>query len=123
LTRDPASRTTPGGQTVCELGLALNRKFRDKAGGEREESLFVDVSVWGKTGEACARCLRKGSQVLVEGRLKMDQWEKDGQKRSKIVVIADNVVFLGEKPRQESADDQRGDGPAADQSNQADIPF
>lgn len=94
LTRDPEKRVTPSGMAVVELRLAVNRRYKSNTGEERDEVCYLDVTVWGRTGEACAEYLRKGSSVLVEGRLKMDQWEKDGQKRSKISVVAEVVQFL-----------------------------
>ena len=106
-TRDPEKRSTPSGQVVVELGLAVNRRFKSNSGEDREEVCFVDVTVWGKTAEMCAESLRKGSQVFVEGRLKLDQWEKDGQKRSKMGVVAENVQFLDRR-----RDAEYGDAPA-----------
>lgn len=93
-TRDPDKRSTPAGMTVTELGIAVNRRHKSSNGEEREEVCFVNVTVWGKTGDLCAEYLRKGSPVFVEGRLKLDEWEKDGQKRSKMGVVAENVQFL-----------------------------
>ena len=72
-------------------------RSKGKDGEKKDDCLFVDVTVWGKTAESCAEYLDKGSEVLVEGRLKMEQWEKDGQKRSKIGVVASNVQFLGRR--------------------------
>lgn len=107
-TRDPEKRSTPSGLVVVELGLAVNRRFKSSSGEDREEVCFVDVTVWGKTAELCAEYLRKGSPVFIEGRLKLDQWEKDGQKRSKMGVVAENVQFL-DRPRREA---EYGDAPA-----------
>ena len=99
LTRDPEKRYTPSGMAVSELGMAVNRKYKANSGEEREETCFVNVTVWGKTAEMCAEYLRKGSQFFVEGRLKLDEWEKDGQKRSKLGVVAERVQFLDSRPR------------------------
>lgn len=107
-TRDPEKRSTPSGLVVVELGLAVNRRFKSSSGEDREEVCFVDVTVWGKTAELCAENLRKGSPVFIEGRLKLDQWEKDGQKRSKMGVVAENVQFL-DRPRRDA---EFGDAPA-----------
>lgn len=98
LTRDPDLRSTPSGSAVCELGLAMNRRYTVN-GQDREESCFVDVTVWGKSGENCKRFLEKGSPVLVEGRLQLDQWEDrdGGGKRSKLRVVAETVQFLGSR--------------------------
>lgn len=95
LTRDPELRYTPGGASVTTLGLAINQKY--KQGEEwKEDTCFVDITVWGKQGENCAEYLSKGRPVFVEGRLNFRSWEtEDGQKRSKLDVVAFNVQFLG----------------------------
>ncbi len=96
LTRDPDLRYTPSGAAVCELGLAMNRRFTVN-NQEREETCFVDVTVWAKSAENCKRFLEKGSPVMVEGRLQLDTWEdrEGGGKRSKLRVVAEQVQFLG----------------------------
>ncbi|HMP77257.1 MAG TPA: single-stranded DNA-binding protein [Kiritimatiellia bacterium] len=94
LTRDPEKRSTPSGMAVAELGMAVNRRYKASNGEDREETCFLNVTVWGKTAELCAEYLRKGSPLFVEGRLKLDEWEKDGQKRSKLGVVAERVQFL-----------------------------
>ncbi|MEE2857998.1 MAG: single-stranded DNA-binding protein [Planctomycetota bacterium] len=97
LTRDPELRMTPGGTAVCDLGLASNRRYR-KQGDEQlqEETCFVTVTVWGRQAENCNQYLSKGKQVVVEGRLKYDQWtDKDsGKNRNKLTVVADRVHFM-----------------------------
>ena len=94
LTKDPVLRTIPSGAQVCDMTLATNRTFL--VGGEkREETCFIDVAVWGKQGEACGKFLKKGRPVLIEGRLVLQQWEKDGEKRSKHIITAERVQFLG----------------------------
>lgn len=95
LTRDPELRKTPSGMAVAEASLAINRRYRSSPGEDREEVCFVNVTVWGKSAEAMARYTQKGATVLVEGRLKLDEWEKDGQKRSRLGVVAERVQFLG----------------------------
>ena len=96
LTRDPELRRTQGGQSVCELGIAMNRTARSRDGQEREETCFVDVVVWGKPGEACQKYLSRGRSVFIEGRLTLDQWESDnGEKKSRLRVIAEHVNFIG----------------------------
>jgi single-strand DNA-binding protein len=94
LTRDPDVRHIPSGAAVATLGLAINRRYRDNSGKDKEEVVFVDVTVWDRTAENCGQYLTKGSPVLVEGRLKLDQWEKDGKKQSKLSVVAERVQFL-----------------------------
>ncbi len=96
LTRDPDYKQLASGQAVCRLGLATNRQFKNKQTGSMvQEVCFVDIDVWGFQAESCNQYLRKGSSVLVEGRLKFDTWEdQSGQTRSKHSVVADRVVFL-----------------------------
>jgi len=100
LTRDPEVRALPGGQTVCEIGMACNRSYaKGGAGGEKvEEVTFVDVSFWGRTGEIIAEHLHRGDPIFVEGRLTFRSWEaKDGSKRSKLSVTGENFQFVGGK--------------------------
>ena len=100
LTRDPEVRFTPSGMAVAQLGLAINRRFKDPKSNEvREEVTFVDVDVFGKQAEIAGQYLAKGRPVLVEGRLKLDQWEdkQTSQKRSKLKVVANRIQFLGSK--------------------------
>jgi single-strand DNA-binding protein len=95
LTRDPETRHTQGGSSVTNFGLAVNRSYRRKDSDETvEETTFVDVEAWGKTGETFARYMKKGRQAYVEGRLKLDTWEKEGQKHSKIRVVMEEFQFL-----------------------------
>jgi len=97
LTRDPVLRYTPNNQAVCDFGLAAGRKFKTASGEEREETVFVDCSVWAKGGEIFHQYMKKGKQVFIEGRLKLDQWDDKttGQKRSKLTVVVENFQFLG----------------------------
>jgi single-strand DNA-binding protein len=99
LTRVPELRYTPGGAAVCEFGLAMNRKYTSN-GQEKEETCFVNITVWGKQGESCQRYLEKGSLALVEGRLQYDQWDDrdTGKKRSTLRVVAERVQFVGGRP-------------------------
>ncbi|HMP89175.1 MAG TPA: single-stranded DNA-binding protein [Kiritimatiellia bacterium] len=95
LTKDPEVRHTPGGQAVSDLRIAINRKYKDNTGKDREEVVYVSITVWGRQAETCGQYLSKGSPILVEGRLKLDEWEKDGQKQSRLGVVAERVQFLG----------------------------
>jgi len=95
LTRDPELRQTPNGQNVCSFSLALNRSYKDKTGEWQEATDYVDVVAWGPLGERVAQYLTKGRPALVNGRLQSRNWEQDGQKRSKVEVIAQDVTFLG----------------------------
>lgn len=104
LTKDPEVRFLPSGKAVTELRLAINNKYKTASGEEREETVFVGVVVWGKQGEACGQYLSKGSPLLVEGRLQYDEWEKDGQKVSRLRVVADRTQFIGAPKRAEYSD-------------------
>jgi len=96
LTRDPELRYTPGGTAVANLGLAVNRRFKDSSGELKEEVCFLTVTVWDKQASACCQYLTKGRPVFVEGVLQSRFWEtSDGQKRSAIDVRAERVQFLG----------------------------
>lgn len=95
LTRDPEMRVTPNGLSICKLGLAVNRNYTTRDGERREETTFVDVDAFDKQAEVIAKYMNKGSPILVEGRLKFDQWESDGQKRSKLSVVLDRFEFVG----------------------------
>ena len=127
LTRDPEVRYTPQGTAVANFSLAVNRTYRTKEGEKKEEVCFVDIETWGRQAETCGEYLKKGSPVLVEGRLKLDTWEtKEGQKRSKHKISAIRVQFLPRgtsAPQDEAApppapyeEDARGDFPSPDES-------
>lgn len=122
LTRDPSLKTTPGGTTVCELSLAVNS--REKKNGEWiDRADFFDIVVFGGQADACGQYLSKGSPAAVDGRLRLDRWEKDGQKHSKIRIIADGVQFLptGQQGSGRSAQDDQADFDFT--STDDDIPF
>lgn len=95
LTRDPELRQTPNGQSVTSFSLALNRSYKGADGNWQEATDYVDVVAWGPLGERVAQYLNKGRPCLVNGRLQSRQWEQEGQKRSKIEVVAQDVTFLG----------------------------
>ena len=101
LTRDPELRYVPSGTAVATFTVAVNRVYTSQAGEKKEEVSFIRIVVWGRRAEVCGEYLSKGSPVFVEGRLQSRSWEgQDGQKRSTMEVIADNVQFLrggGEK--------------------------
>lgn len=101
LTKDPELRYTSGGTAICNLGLAINRKYTQN-NEQKEEVCFVTISVWSKQAENCTEYLSKGSSVLVEGRLRQNNWEtEDGQKRSRLEVVAESVQFLSKRQKQE----------------------
>ena len=97
LTRDPELRYLQNGKAVAKFSVATNRTWTTESGEKKEEVTFIDCDCFGKTAENLAKYLRKGSSLLVEGRLKLDQWDDKttGQKRSKLGVMAENVTFLG----------------------------
>jgi single-strand DNA-binding protein len=146
LTRDPELRVTPKGTAICQFSLAVNRKFRDEAGADREEVTYVDIEAWGKSGENIAKYCTKGRPLFVEGRLRLDQWEDKTtkEKRSRMKVVCDNFQFLGsgraeggasgpggaeggEQPRYNSPAPRPGAArpaaPAAQENLDEDVPF
>jgi single-strand DNA-binding protein len=99
-TRDPEVRYTPKGTAVAEIGLAVNRVYTADNGEKREETTFVDVTLWGRQAEIAGEYLKKGRPVFIEGRLQMDTWDdkQTGQKRSKLKVVAEGMQLLGSRP-------------------------
>lgn len=95
LTRDPELRAIPSGQQVCSFSLALNRSYKGSDGNWQEATDYIDVVAWGPLGERVAQYLSKGRPCLVNGRLQSRSWEQEGQKRSKVEVVAQDVTFLG----------------------------
>ena len=134
LTRDVDLKYTQGGTAVTELGLAVNDRVK-RNDEWVEETTFVDVTLWGRTAEVAGEYLSKGSSVLIEGRLKLHQWEQDGQKRSKLRVTAERMQMLGGRggsggggggssSHGDSSHADHGDAPAMAESTPADdIPF
>lgn len=97
LTRDPELRQIPSGQSVVNFSLALNRSYKAQDGEWQEATDYIDVVAWGPLGERVAQYVTKGRPVLVNGRLQSRSWEQDGQKRSKVEVVAQDVTFLGSR--------------------------
>jgi single-strand DNA-binding protein len=97
LTRDPEIKYTPKGTAIANIGLAVNRVYSNDQGEKTEETTFIDVELWGRTAEIAQEYLRKGRPVLIEGRLKLDQWDdkQTGQKRSKLRVVGEAMQLLG----------------------------
>jgi single-strand DNA-binding protein len=108
LTRDPDLRYVANNMAVTDIGLAVNDRRKNANGEWIEETTFVDVTLWGRTAEVASEYLGKGSPVLIEGRLKLDTWEKDGQKRSKLRVVGERMQMLGQR----GAGGGQGGGPA-----------
>lgn len=94
LTRDPDLRQTPNGQSVCSFSLALNRSYKDQSGEWQDSTDYVDVVAWGSLAERVGQYMAKGRRCLVQGRLQSRNWEQEGQKRSKVEVLANDVTFL-----------------------------
>lgn len=139
LTRDPESRTTPQGVTVCNFSIATSRAWKDQQGNPQERTEFHNIVAWRRLGEICAQYLAKGRQIYLEGHLETRSWEdQTGQKKYRTEVIADNMIMLGNKSdsparsTQQSAQEVQpspamamaGSVPAADEEIRIeDIPF
>lgn len=113
LTRDPELKYLQNGTAVCDLSLALSRKYRDAQGEVKEEVSFIDVTAFGKTAELASQYLAKGRPVLFEGSLKQERWDdkETGQKRSKLKVVAQRMQFLG-GPKDQDGGQAQGQSPA-----------
>lgn len=122
LTRDPEVRYTASGKAVADIGLAVNRRYRTQSGAYEEDVCFVNVTVWDRAAETCGEYLRKGSPLLVEGRLKFDQWERDGQKFSKLTVVAERTQFIGAPRNAEYRDTPQDDNRPSDREQDAQAP-
>jgi single-strand DNA-binding protein len=103
LTRDPEIKTIPSGKSVCSLSIANNRVYT-KNGERVTEVSYFDIEVWGVIAENCAKYLKKGSGIIVEGRLKQDRWEKDGKTQSRVRIAANSIHFM---PRKDGGGGQR----------------
>jgi len=96
LTRDPELRYTSSGTAVANFGMAINRRWTSPDGQERDETCFVELTIYGRRAEVICEYLTKGSPLFVEGRLQLDQWEdQNGQKRSRLRVVVENFEFIG----------------------------
>lgn len=122
LTRDPEIRHIPSGTAVSEIGLAVNDRVK-KNNEWVDEATFVDVTLWGRDAEVVNEYLSKGSQILIEGRLKLDTWEKDGQKRSKLKVICEHMRMLGSRGGGGGGAPRGAGGGGANRSQREDDPF
>jgi single-strand DNA-binding protein len=123
LTRDPELRPLGADRVVANVGMAINRRWKNATTGEQqEEATFVDLEAWGRTAELMGQYLKKGSPVYVEGRLKLDQWDdKEGQKRSRLKVVVDSMQFLGN--RQGTGETGGSDGAPATATARATAPL
>lgn len=117
LTRDPEIRYLQSGTAVSDIGVAVNDKRKNASGEWVEEVTFVDVTLWGRTAEVASEYLSKGSPIFIDGRLKLDSWEtQDGQKRSKLKVVAERMQLIG--GRGQGGSEGGGPRPAAKQDSQ-----
>jgi single-strand DNA-binding protein len=117
LTRDPELRYLPSGMAVSDIGLAVNDRIK-RNDQWVDEPVFVDITLWGRTAEVANEYLSKGSSVLIEGRLKLDRWEKEGQKHSKLKVVGEKMQMLGS--REGGRGGRRGGGEAGDEPSHYD---
>jgi len=117
LTRDPELRYTPKNVAVVNIGIAVNRRWRNQEGEQQEETTFVDCEAWGRTAEVMNEYLRKGRPVYVDGRLRLDQWQdKEGNNRSKLKVVVDNFQFLDSRGGDPSSEAPRSGGGRSSQA-------
>lgn len=133
LTRDPELKQTPAGKSVCQFGVAVGRSYKDGSGQLVEAASFFDVVAWGVQGENCAKYLSKGRPVAIDGRLDQRSWEaQDGSKRSRVEIVANDVIFLGggqqaqqvqQSARPSAATSPAGDFKDVDFGDEDDIPF
>lgn len=143
MTRDPELRYTPSGTGVTEISLAITEKRKGPSGDTIEETTYVEVTLWGRTAEVVAEYCKKGSQLLIEGRLKLDTWQdkNTGDKRSKLKVVGERIQMLGgtkgaggqggnqggggsrDKPPFQQQDEQGGDYSQNGPDDDAGIPF
>lgn len=109
LTRDVEIRYSQGGSAIGSTGIAVNRKWKSPSGEQKEEVMFVDLTLFGRTAEIANQYLRKGKQVLVDGRLSLDQWTaQDGSKKSKHAVVVENLQMIGGREDAHSGDSSYG---------------
>lgn len=114
ITRDPELRSTPSGTQVCGFSVAVNRNYRDGSGEQKENVSFFDCSAWGKSGEIIAQYAKKGSGILVSGRLEQRSWEdKEGQKRSRVEIVVEDFNFIGGNDGGASSSSKGASGAAA----------
>ncbi len=122
LTRDVELRYAPSSTAIGAFGIAMNRKWKTEAGELKEEVTFVDCTAFGKTAETMGQYLKKGAPLLIEGRLRLDQWDDKatGQKRSKLGVVVETFQFLSAGEKRDGAPTARSQAPAAGKSEAAD---
>ena len=122
LTRDPELRTTPSGASVCSFSVAVNRVYRDTSGEQKEDVSFIDCSAWGKLGEMISQYAKRGTGVLVSGRLDQRSWEdkNTGQKRSRVEIVVEDFNFTGNANRDGGSNYQGGSSSTSSSTSSAD---
>ncbi|MBQ1540131.1 single-stranded DNA-binding protein [Candidatus Saccharibacteria bacterium] len=124
LTRDPELRTTANGSTVCGFSVAVNRVYKDSSGEQKEDVSYIDCSAWGRLGEMISQYAKKGSGVLVSGRLDQRSWEDktDGKKRSRVEIVVEDFNFVGAPRGDGGSSSSFGGGSSSMQDTANDIP-
>ena len=132
LTRDPELRHTSGGTAVVNICIAATRKWKDRTSNEmKEETTFVDVTLWGRTAEIADQYLQKGRLAMVEGRLQLDQWEdkETGKNRSRLLVVGEQLILMpngstnGERRDSDTRSDSHGEAYQPPATGDDDVPF
>ena len=129
LTRDPKLKTLSNGTDVCEFSIANNKRWKDNAGNVQEKVSFIDFRAWANTGKTIAKYFAKGSKILIEGKLEQDTWEKDGEKKQRLVVVVDSFEFVDskkdkqDKPTQQSEPQLKPGQKYVEDDDEQDIPF
>jgi len=130
ITREIELRYTQSGTAVTDVGLAINERKKNQSGEWVDDPQFIDITLWGRTAEVAGEYLGKGSPILIEGRLKLETWESDGQKRSKLKVIGERMQMLGKPEANSNTADQNGaaaggtdDTPVATGVTEEGVPF
>lgn len=127
LTRDPETKTLPGGTTLCQVDIATSEKWKDKNGETKEKTCFLRWKIWGKTGEVAAQYLKKGHMVGLTGKLELETWEKDGAKHSRHVGNCERMELMPNKRDDNATPSQPAAEPAGTDATgdfpDDDIPF
>ena len=125
LTRDPSLTCTSSNTPVCEFGLAVNRRWKDKDGNPKEDVMFVEITSFGRQAEVLNQYMKKGSPLLLEGRLRHQTWEKDGKRHHRHDVVLESFTFVGSRDKPDEDRSGSPDGPPGDTGATApdDIPF
>ena len=123
LTREPILRKTPSGVSVCDMRIAVSERFRNAAGEQQERTLFIDVAAWEKQADICAKYLVKGQNILVDGHLRQEDYKtREGETRSKMSVMAQNVQFLS-APNRDPAPSSQVESPTPSTTDDEEAPF